>query len=118
MRFVTCVVLASLFAINAIADERTTVIHAGTLLAVPGNAAQSNQSIIIEGTQIARVENGFIDSADISGEVTVIDLSTGSELADGCVARHDLDAGAEGRDARKAHIGRGIYNGTRSWWQA
>ena len=75
MRFVTCVVLASLFAINAIADERTTVIHAGTLLAVPGNAAQSNQSIIIEGTQIARVENGFIDSADISGEVTVIDLS-------------------------------------------
>jgi imidazolonepropionase-like amidohydrolase len=42
---------------------------------VPGNAAQSNQSIIIEGTQIARVENGFIDSADISGEVTVIDLS-------------------------------------------
>jgi imidazolonepropionase-like amidohydrolase len=75
MRFVTCVVLASLFAINAIADERTTVIHAGTLLAVPGNAAQSNQSIIIEGTQIARVENGFVDSADISGEVTVIDLS-------------------------------------------
>jgi imidazolonepropionase-like amidohydrolase len=75
MRFVTCVVLGLLFANSAVADEHTTIIHAGTLLAVPGNAPQSNQSIIIEGTQIARVENGFIDPADISGEVTVIDLS-------------------------------------------
>ena len=75
MRFVSCVVLTSLLAINAIADEQTTIIHAGTLLAVPGNAPASNQSIIIEGTHIARVEDGFVDPADITGDVTVVDLS-------------------------------------------
>ena len=75
MRFVSLVVLTSLLAINAIAEEQTTIIHAGTLLAVPGNAPASNQSIIIEGTHIARVEDGFVDPADISGDVTVVDLS-------------------------------------------
>jgi imidazolonepropionase-like amidohydrolase len=45
------------------------------LLAVPGTAPANNQSIIIEGTRIARVEDGFVDPADVSGEVTVIDLS-------------------------------------------
>ncbi len=75
MHFVMCVILASLFATDAIADERTTIIHAGTLLAVPGNAPATNQSIIIEGTHIVRVEDGFVDPADLSGDVTVIDLS-------------------------------------------
>jgi imidazolonepropionase-like amidohydrolase len=75
MRIVTCLILASLLAIPAIADEHTTIIHAGTLLAVPGEAATNNQSIIIEGARIARVEDGFVDPADMSGDVTVIDLS-------------------------------------------
>ncbi len=75
MRFVMCVILASLCVTDAIADEQTTIIHAGTLLAVPGSAPANNQSIIIEGTRIARVEDGFVDPADVSGEVTVIDLS-------------------------------------------
>ncbi|MCH8334767.1 MAG: amidohydrolase family protein [Proteobacteria bacterium] len=75
MRFVMCVILASLFANDAIADEQTTIIHAGTLLAVPGNAPATKQSIIIEGRQIVRVEDGFVDPADLSGDVTVIDLS-------------------------------------------
>jgi len=75
MRFVSLVVLTSLLAINAIAEAQTTIIHAGTLLAVPGNTPASNQSIIIEGTHIARVEDGFVDPADISGDVTVVDLS-------------------------------------------
>ena len=75
MRFVMCVILASICVTGAIADEQTAIIHAGTLLAVPGNAPATNQSIIIEGTRIARVEDGFVDPADVSGEVTVIDLS-------------------------------------------
>ena len=75
MRIATCLILASLLAIPAIADEHTTIIHAGTLLAVPGEAAKNNQSIIIEGGRIARVEDGLVDPADMSGEVTVIDLS-------------------------------------------
>jgi imidazolonepropionase-like amidohydrolase len=75
MRIITCLMLASLFAVTAIADEHTTIIHAGTLLAVPGETPQNNQSIIIEGKQIVAVEDGFVDPADLSGDVTVIDLS-------------------------------------------
>jgi imidazolonepropionase-like amidohydrolase len=75
MRLVAYVILASLFVIEAIADEHTTIIHAGTLLALPGEAPQNKQSIIIEGKQIARVEDGFVDPASVSGDVTVIDLS-------------------------------------------
>ncbi len=70
-----CVLLASLFATDATAAEQTTIIHAGTLLAVPGNAPATKQSIIIEGTQIVRIEDGFVDPAALSGDVTVIDLS-------------------------------------------
>ena len=75
MRSVMCVLLASLIAIDAIADEHTTIIHAGTLLAVPGEAPENNQSIIIEGNRIARVEDGFVDPADVSEDATLIDLS-------------------------------------------
>lgn len=75
MRNITRLILASLFATTAIADEHTTIIHAGTLLAVPGESPANNQSIIVEGNQIVRVENGFVDPADVSGDVTVIDLS-------------------------------------------
>jgi len=75
MRNITCLMLASLFAITAIADEHTTIIHAGTLLAVPGDAPQNEQSIILDGKQIARVESGFVDPADVPGDVTLIDLS-------------------------------------------
>jgi imidazolonepropionase-like amidohydrolase len=75
MRNITCLILTSLLTVAAIADEHTTIIHAGTLLAVPGEAPKNNQSIIIEGREIARVEEGFVDPADMSGDVTVIDLS-------------------------------------------
>jgi imidazolonepropionase-like amidohydrolase len=75
MRKITCLILASLLNIQAIADEQTTIIHAGTLLAVPGESPASNQSIIIEGKQIVRVENGFVDPESVSGDATLIDLS-------------------------------------------
>jgi imidazolonepropionase-like amidohydrolase len=75
MRIITCLLLTSIFATTVNADEHTTIIHAGTLLAVPGEAPSNNQSIIIDGTQIARVENGFVDPGGLSGDVTLIDLS-------------------------------------------
>lgn len=64
-----------MFAMSAVASEHTTIIHAGTLLAVPGNAPQHNRSIIIEGKQITRVEDGFADPEVVTGDVTLIDLS-------------------------------------------
>ena len=55
----------------------TTIIHAGTLLAVPGKAPREKQSIIVRNGQVAEIRDGFTDAADIQaeGEVSVIDLS-------------------------------------------
>jgi len=75
MRFIMSVLLAVLVTVNAIAAEHTTIIHAGTLLAIPGDAPKSNQSIIIEGNRISRVTDGFVAAASVSGDATLIDLS-------------------------------------------
>lgn len=64
--------LALFIAINAVAQDQTTIIHAGTLLAVPGDAPKGQQSIIIEGNRITRVEDGFVAPDD---DATLIDLS-------------------------------------------
>lgn len=55
-----------------------TIIHAGQLLAIPGQAPLTQQSIVIEGAEISRVMPGFADAADIGspdGNVRVLDLS-------------------------------------------
>lgn len=75
MRIATCVILTLIIGGHSFADEHTTVIHAGTLLAVPGDAPKSKQSIIIEGNRIARVEDGFVDPASVAGDAMFIDLS-------------------------------------------
>jgi imidazolonepropionase-like amidohydrolase len=75
MRIATCVILTLIFGGHSFADEHTTVIHAGMLLAVPGDALKSRQSIIIEGNRIARVEDGIVDPASVAGDATFIDLS-------------------------------------------
>ncbi|MFN3943422.1 MAG: amidohydrolase family protein [Allosphingosinicella sp.] len=41
--------------------QQTVVIHAGTLLAVPGQAPRRNASVIVEGRRIVEVRDGFVD---------------------------------------------------------
>lgn len=67
---VLCVSLVT----TPVASASTTIIHAGTLLAVPGQPAKPEQTIIIEGERIIAVKNGFSDPGDFEGEVTLIDL--------------------------------------------
>ena len=43
------------------AAEPVTVIHAGTLLAVPGSMPRRQASIIVRGRRIAEVRDGFVD---------------------------------------------------------
>lgn len=52
------------------AHEGSTVIHAGRLLAIPGAPAKLEQSILIEGSRIISVADGFVRGDRI------IDLST------------------------------------------
>ena len=60
-------------ATNSSADIQ--IIHAGQLLAVPGGAVTSNQTIVIDGERIVEVRDGFVDAAEFDGEVTLLDLS-------------------------------------------
>ena len=48
-------------AVPAAAAEPVTVVHAGTLLAVPGQAPRRQASIVIRGNRIAEIRDGFVD---------------------------------------------------------
>ena len=63
-----------LFSAAPVALADTTIIHAGELLAVPGNAAKPEQTIVIEDCRIVEVKSGFSDPGAFEGEVTVINL--------------------------------------------
>lgn len=58
-------------ATGAIAE--TKYIHAGTLLAVPGQGPKSNQTVIVEDGLISAVEDGFVAPQE-GTDVTVVDL--------------------------------------------
>ena len=73
MRRSLCMLLMTVLATPAVAQ--TTVIHAGTLLAVPGERPKTEQSIVLNGERISSVANGYIDPATLGNDVTLIDLS-------------------------------------------
>ena len=60
----------------AAAPEPVTVIHAGTLMAEPGKPALRNASVIVRGSKIEEVREGF---ADVPG-ARVIDLRAATVL--------------------------------------
>jgi len=59
--------------------DHYVLIHAGTLLAVPGKKPKSKMTVVIKNDRINRIEKGFVsaDSVDATAEsdVEVIDLS-------------------------------------------
>jgi imidazolonepropionase-like amidohydrolase len=54
--------IAALFLAMPAAAQDVTLIHAGELLAVPGEAVQSEMTIIVEGERIAGVQEGYVES--------------------------------------------------------
>jgi len=58
------------------APDRITIIHAGTLLAVPGQPPKSNASVIVRNGKIDRIVDGFADASTVQGEVTLVDLKS------------------------------------------
>ncbi len=75
MRFAACLILMPALLNISFADERITIVHAGTLLAVPGEAPKTRQTITIEGNRITAIDGGFVDPASMTGQVTFIDLA-------------------------------------------
>ncbi|MFT5133677.1 MAG: imidazolonepropionase-like amidohydrolase, partial [Gammaproteobacteria bacterium] len=57
------IIFLCFFLVNTLFAE-TVVIHAGTLLAVPGEAALKQQSVVIENGKVLRVEAGYINIPD------------------------------------------------------
>jgi imidazolonepropionase-like amidohydrolase len=72
--------MLSIFAAAAIVQaapaQPVTVIHAGTLIDVPGRAPKRNASIIVQGRKILEVRSGF---ADVPG-ARVVDLRTSTVM--------------------------------------
>ena len=67
--------IAALFlAVTSPSLAETTLVHAGTLLAVPGTAPASRQTIVVRDGRIAEIIDGFADAAAYGG-APVIDLS-------------------------------------------
>lgn len=56
-------------------ENRTVVIHAGNLLAIPGEPPVQRQSIIVRANRIDSVVDGYVDPDSLSGEVQLVDLS-------------------------------------------
>lgn len=65
--FKQVLVFCSLLIITSgtIIAQDTTIIHAGKLLAIPGNGALENQTIVIEKGKITAVSNGFLNPTDL-----------------------------------------------------
>ncbi len=62
-----------LYLVSAQAD--TQVIHAGTLLAVPGESPSTEQTLVITDGKITEVLAGFQPAQDFGGDAQLIDLS-------------------------------------------
>jgi imidazolonepropionase-like amidohydrolase len=65
--------LAGLLSNVVLAD--TQVIHAGELLAVPGNSTLKKQTIVITDGKISQIKKGFVAPASIDRNATFVDLS-------------------------------------------
>lgn len=57
------------------AIAEVAVIHAGTLLAVPGERPARQKTIVVEDGRIARVVDGFVDPAGIAADARLVDWS-------------------------------------------
>ena len=66
--------VVSLFVVPTTALADTQLIHAGELLAVPGERSARNQTIVIQDERIVEVRSGYADASEFDGDVQVIDL--------------------------------------------
>lgn len=71
-------ILATVFtsSVHSAEVKPVKIIHAGTLLAIPGQQPTSQQSIIVEEDRIREIRDGYITASDVGGNAEVIDLSS------------------------------------------
>ncbi len=67
--------IAAALLLSFAANADVTLIHAGELLAVPGDRPLRNQTVVIEGDRIVEVRSGFAAADEFGTGTRVIDLS-------------------------------------------
>jgi len=67
-----CALVISAF--TTIASANITLIHAGKLLAVPGEAPASGQTVVVENQKIVEVRDGYVSASEFDGDVRVVNL--------------------------------------------
>lgn len=87
---------------DAAPREKTTVVHAGQLLAVPGEKVLTRKSVVITRGRIDAIENGFLSPDDFPGrdDVEFVDLSD-SFVLPGLIDAHDHITHKPGRNKRE-----------------
>lgn len=83
----------------------TTIIHAGTLLAVPGKMPATRQSIILSNGKIVAIRDGFVQATDIdaSEPIRVVDLSN-SFVMPGFIDLHVHLSGQAGSGSKLDYV--------------
>jgi imidazolonepropionase-like amidohydrolase len=74
-RVMASFVAALLLAATLDADAEITLVHAGQLLAVPGERPAREQTIVVDGKRIVEVVDGYADPASYGAGTAVVDLS-------------------------------------------
>jgi imidazolonepropionase-like amidohydrolase len=67
------IAITAILSSTALAD--TQVIHAGELLAIPGKAPLTKQSVVIVDGKITAIKQGFVSAESIDEKATLVDLS-------------------------------------------
>ena len=88
-----------------VAEGKWTVIHAGELLAVPGEEAKRQQSVIIRDGRIVEVRAGFVNPSTTGGgiETQLVDLSD-SFVTPGLIDAHTHITHSPSRTARLERV--------------
>lgn len=73
-RFSGLFIAAVLIAATQSAAADVTLVHAGQLLAVPGERPASEQTIVVDGQRIVEVVDGFAEASSYGTNTRVIDL--------------------------------------------
>ncbi len=61
-------------ATSSLASADVTLIHAGELLAVPGEPPMRNRTIVIDDDRIVEIRNGFVSADSFNADAELIDL--------------------------------------------